>query len=463
MSTATTAIREIVQPSRARSFYFPTVLAAALFLTFILAPNYFFTKPVAPNILVLLIFTAVSSVAFIVLRQTLFVFFNSVIFFLISYPFYLQDFFRFRYMGGAESDLTPTTIVLSCIFLAIVNGIGVLSAGRAIPRPAGTAPARDPSLHMGPVRAALIGILAAILIVLLFGYEEIFLPRQKYFLYGVERLGNFERFFIGILRLMPYWALYFYILSPHRGSRASIFLGALPIFCIAILVSNPVNTQRFLSLFGFLIIFFALVRTGRMVGAWRHAYALVAVGLIILPATSIMRSGVFVFDPKIWASTLFSLEFSALAMLNDLFLIPYAADTGPVRLLSAVLIFVPRAIWPSKNEGTGESIAEAAGYWWHNVGVPPIADAYLDFGIAGVVLLAVAVGFALRHASSALTPRTRLDNGVLTGAKISLAGLIPLLLRGDLSTFFVAFYTSIIAFAIVRVVSRVRVRIRTVP
>ena len=72
------------------------------------------------------------------------------------------------------------------------------------------------------------------------------------------------------------------------------------------------------------------------------------------------------------------------------------------QLLGAILFFVPRSIWPSKPLGTGHTAIVALDqHYFSNVSAPLIAEGYVNFGIVGVVLFALAAGWIFRKLDSA--------------------------------------------------------------
>lgn len=71
------------------------------------------------------------------------------------------------------------------------------------------------------------------------------------------------------------------------------------------------------------------------------------------------------------------------------------------QLLGALLFFVPRSIWPGKPEGTGHSAIVALDqFYFTNVSANPAVEGYVNFGIVGVVLLAVLIGVLARRADA---------------------------------------------------------------
>lgn len=195
-----------------------------------------------------------------------------------------------------------------------MNTIGIASAQVTQLDHKASQPLNQITSHLGYIYGIIISLFSTALIIILFGYEEIFWSRVTKFLYCTTERTAYEDFSLGIFKTIPYWVLYFYIMSKTNTSGIKKFFGTVPIFMIAVAVSNPVNTQRFISLFGLLLIFFALIRKGYFLGAWRNSYCFAAFSLILLPIASIAREGVLVPDLKMLGKTLFSLEFSALSL-----------------------------------------------------------------------------------------------------------------------------------------------------
>lgn len=68
------------------------------------------------------------------------------------------------------------------------------------------------------------------------------------------------------------------------------------------------------------------------------------------------------------------------------------------QLLGALLFFIPRSIWPDKPVGSGSAIATLLGWDFTNVSMPLIGESYLNFGIIGVITLAMFMGVILKKA-----------------------------------------------------------------
>lgn len=66
-------------------------------------------------------------------------------------------------------------------------------------------------------------------------------------------------------------------------------------------------------------------------------------------------------------------------------------------LLSCLLFFVPRSVWPDKAESSGQVTARALGYDFTNLSMPLPAELYLEFSYAGVIVGGVVVGWGFRR------------------------------------------------------------------
>lgn len=70
--------------------------------------------------------------------------------------------------------------------------------------------------------------------------------------------------------------------------------------------------------------------------------------------------------------------------------------TGGYQLLGALLFFVPRSVWPSKPEGSGNFVGAAQGQTVLNISSPLPAEGIVNFGILGLILFAVVTALICR-------------------------------------------------------------------
>ena len=80
--------------------------------------------------------------------------------------------------------------------------------------------------------------------------------------------------------------------------------------------------------------------------------------------------------------------------------LPYVGSvgaTGGYQLLGSLLFFVPRALWPTKPEGSGNLVCAAQGQTQLNISSPLPAEGIVNFGILGLLIFAVATALACRR------------------------------------------------------------------
>lgn len=71
--------------------------------------------------------------------------------------------------------------------------------------------------------------------------------------------------------------------------------------------------------------------------------------------------------------------------------------TGGYQLLGSLLFFVPRAIWPTKPEGSGNLVCAAQGQIQLNISSPLPAEGIVNFGIVGLLIFAVVAVLVCRR------------------------------------------------------------------
>lgn len=92
-------------------------------------------------------------------------------------------------------------------------------------------------------------------------------------------------------------------------------------------------------------------------------------------------------------------DYDAYSMI--VFSVQYVKKVGVsygCQLLGALLFFIPSNIWKGKPEGSGATIIEyMSPDYDSNVSCPIIAEGYLNFGIVGIILFALLLGYITRR------------------------------------------------------------------
>jgi hypothetical protein len=104
------------------------------------------------------------------------------------------------------------------------------------------------------------------------------------------------------------------------------------------------------------------------------------------------------FSTEVLLSNFNTINFDA--YINFLATIDYVSNEGfsfGKQLLSALLFFIPRSIWESKPNTSGEFIGdyliENYNFWFNNISNPFVSEAYLNFGFLGIILFAIILAF----------------------------------------------------------------------
>ncbi len=133
------------------------------------------------------------------------------------------------------------------------------------------------------------------------------------------------------------------------------------------------------------------------------------------------------------------------------------------QLGSAFFFFVPRSIWESKPITTGQLVGnhliEKHDFWFNNLSNPYISEAYLNFGIVGIILFAFVFAYVLSKAVNYL----RSDDYLKKTLAFFTAIHLVYFLRGDFTNGFsqlvlVAFGIYVIPKMVPYIYKRIRVK-----
>lgn len=270
-------------------------------------------------------------------------------------------------------------------------------------------------------------------------------------------LDNFGLFFYFSVKMMPVFLVVYWVDNKFAARRFRLLS---PVFLFLLLlqslVLNPVNTGRFVSLGGLLVVIvFILLRLEKKnVVMWIFAF-FPFVALIVLPFTSILRGGLSNLSIYKMYQSFESLEFSPYTLLLDG--MSMARFESGNYMLSHLFIFVPRSIWESKAGAIGADVAEQAGYVFYNAGINSFFDAYADYGFFGLFIASLLFGMLLRKADVFKRPVCFNSRGFVYSLILLVS--MPIIFRGDLSTAMISLYASIVAYEICRLLTSIRISV----
>ena len=356
------------------------------------------------------------------------------------------DYMQFSNKNSKISFEAAAVFITHIVAVTIAASVTARRAARDRPgRPIGL-----PTATIATIAA--LAMIAAIAMVV--GLQFYTRTRIELILMGVERgaLGTVLEYFS---KSLLYVLCAMLILSVPRIGRNIVYVGLIAlIFLIAVTVSNPTNTPRFISLSG---VFLVLVAIAYRIRAYRHLPSYITIAPLILilalPVTSALRRGTGVLSLETVYDLFTSLEFSSFQLFLDA--ITYFSDRAgqTAHTLTAIFIMVPRGLWPGKEEAVGNEVAAAEDYVIDNVSLPSFTNFYIDYGAVGLVIGSLALGWFFAKVDLPLAGRPDFRNRRQIYGLMILA-MIPIIARGDMSTACIASYAYFASYEIVRVLLR---------
>ena len=213
----------------------------------------------------------------------------------------------------------------------------------------------------------------------------------------------------------------------------SFLIGVLVI--INVVVNNPISNSRYWTLAVVFGVLLPLIRGHK--GLFNTAVAGgVIASVVIFPLSDITRraagAGVALQSDSIW-KTIATKDYDQFTMLANT--LSYTQDNGVswgTQALGPLFFWVPRVAWPDKPLDTGVEV----GMWMHstnlNLSAPLWAEAWINFGLLGLILVFVALGLLARRLDSGFRAEI-LSKGSVGYLGISIfAGYLFIILRGSL-------------------------------
>ncbi len=279
-----------------------------------------------------------------------------------------------------------------------------------------------------------------------------FSTREEQYVAGGQ--GNAVKIIVFIAKIVPFFALILIFQKAFQVRKPGIFYFLFICMLIfAAFVANPINTPRYISLTSISILAIYIIST---VGRMRYLAAFVLVSpcflLLLLPLSSVIRHGISMIGLEKMTLSYTGLEFSSFQVLLDAFNVEAELQSSNYSL-SALFIVIPRSIWPNKAEGFGDEIATASGYTFTNTGVTSGFNMFADYGWIGLVIFSLLIGLLMTKGS--------LYNGMSFRNRSAFYSIlffsqIPMLIRGDFSTYMIAIYSFAISYEGALLVSRIR-------
>lgn len=238
-----------------------------------------------------------------------------------------------------------------------------------------------------------------ILTIVLVGFGNLF-SRMTY---GFSFVSSTNLIVYQVSRSFPVAALAILYTSGNEDrSRDLLVIFA---FLMVVLVDSPLSMSRYLmGAFwgGLALLTLPSFRTRR--GLFPLAF--LAVFLIVFPVSNVFRRQGASLDGVILAVKYSFLgisegfntgDYDAFSMLAraTMYVREHGISWGR-QLVTALLFFVPRTMWPGKGVGSGYTIAQAQGQAFLNVSCPLPAEGIVNYGFVGLVLFAIVFALIAR-------------------------------------------------------------------
>uniref|UniRef100_UPI0025E17544 O-antigen polysaccharide polymerase Wzy n=1 Tax=uncultured Chryseobacterium sp. TaxID=259322 RepID=UPI0025E17544 len=118
------------------------------------------------------------------------------------------------------------------------------------------------------------------------------------------------------------------------------------------------------------------------------------------------------------------------------------------QLLGVIFFWVPRAVWPSKPEGSGSYLANQLRFSFDNISANFFAEGYINFGIFGIFLFTVLISYVTAYCDKIYWTQFHNKRNFIKIAYFITLGMFFFMLRGDLLSsfaftmgFLLSFYT----------------------
>jgi hypothetical protein len=219
-----------------------------------------------------------------------------------------------------------------------------------------------------------------------------------------------------------------------RSTDDLLLMAVVAVFTL--LMINPLNTARY-QVGAVLILALLFSCRGRIPMAL--SYTGIALYIYaIMPLMNLLRSGIAGLQgQKVAIGIDFnSLDYDCFSMFAFAVYRTWLQDFTYGRYLcSSALFFLPRSWWPDKPRPSslelGQDLMQHHSGWFDNLSCPPMGDAYMDFGLAGVLCMGVLFGYLI-ECSDQVIDRWSQSTFIRRGLAAAFVAFIPILLRGSL-------------------------------
>lgn len=343
------------------------------------------------------------------------------------FPGYLHTFYgRFPFFdaGFRPDEILSAAVAVSIFLSGVIIGYGV-SFPRLLGSPRQVAPDRLILVCVGCAGAAAVS--AAIL-----GPSALLATRGDDT--GGGPASPVQLIIGAIAHSASFYALLFAIFAFRRERSLGGMLLILATAGLFLLCNSPLSIPRFI-LGSYIIVALLVFTSFNRIYKLALAVALVAAQGTLFSFLSYIARGTpgTTFDFSIIDYYVKSLDLDGFqSTINIIKLHDDIGGKMGVNLLSALLFFVPKDIWPTKSPGTGVEAGIHAAYPFTNLSAPLPSEFYIDFGYSGVVILSLLFGMLVRACDESFQHFKKTGDIVGQVLTATAAGYVFIILRGTL-------------------------------
>lgn len=249
------------------------------------------------------------------------------------------------------------------------------------------------------IRAFSLASLATVVVILLVGFENLF--TRDAFSTGLDQTMGL--LFDKAIRPLPVFSFVLILVRAKQRGKANPVLFVS--FTLVLIACFPAAMARYnmACIYGGILLL-ALTPLFERKGLFPVLF-LVAF-LVLFPAANSYRWESFTLS-MFWDAVLdaagnlskgfCAVDYDAYSMIaRSLRYVDSFGATGGYQLIGSLLFFVPRALWPTKPEGSGNLVCAAQGQTQLNISSPLPAEGIVNFGVAGLILFAIVAALICR-------------------------------------------------------------------
>ena len=204
-----------------------------------------------------------------------------------------------------------------------------------------------------------------------------------------------------LVRSIPAYTVVFYVLAVKKNIVKASKIKIVLLIILTVLVNFPVSVTRYWM--GTIFIGIILVMSKeRMKYRW-FDYLMIFIFAIAFPFSYVFKwidiTNITNITANFDISNVYnSVDFDAYSLLGRI--IDYTNKEGAMlgkQLSSSAFFFIPRAIWNAKPIPTGVMVPMKQGADYINLSSPLVAEAYVDFGIIGIIIYSFIIARLIKY------------------------------------------------------------------